>query len=111
MRALAYLAGIYLLGDRLIGKLTKLDTLAKRTMGRHWPSSWRASSPWCRSSEWLVTLLLTMFGFRAIRQASKRPPYGAGTFRATAAASGYRDDRASSVAVGLDRHSRNRECP
>ena len=66
MGILAYLAGVYLFGDRLIGTLTPIDTLPKRTMVLALSIIAAGLLVMLPVVGWLVTLLLVAFGYGAI---------------------------------------------
>jgi cytoskeletal protein CcmA (bactofilin family) len=66
MGILAYLAGVYLFGDRLIGTLTPVDTLPKRTMVLAVSIIAAGLLGMLPVVGWLVTLLLVAFGYGAI---------------------------------------------
>jgi hypothetical protein len=68
MCGLAYLAGVYLFGERLIGMLTRLDTLAKRAMALVVSVIVAGLLAMVPLAGWFVTLLLMVFGFGAIAQ-------------------------------------------
>lgn len=68
MCALAYLAGVYLFGGRVVGVLTKLDTVAKRAAALAVSIVVAGLLAMVPVVGWLITLLIVVFGYGAMAQ-------------------------------------------